>query len=269
MLFTALLLYRLGKCLREEKEGRGMTKRAKDGGSEELYQVLDRDLEAAIQAVGGRKLSLGNPHIFAILTKLKQICCHPGIVSGDFQPYRAGVSAKFDAFTEIFEEIREAVSNSQPNKLVAFSQYRPMAAYLQAYIEAAGKRSTLIDSTVPPGDRPAMCRSFNEDEGQFGMVLTLGAGGVGLDLQGANYVVMYDRWWNPAVEDQAIDRVHRLGQEREVVVITITARGTLEERIEAKLDRKRRLAEQVIEADKLMGQEITRQELLEPVRLDP
>ena len=100
------------------------------------------------------------------------------------------------------------------------------------------------------------------------MMLTLGSGGVGLDLQSANYVVMYDRWWNPAVEDQAIDRVHRLGQERQVVVVTITTRGTLEERIEAKLERKRNLSEQVIEADQLMRKQITRGELLELVRLD-
>src|SRR5206468_34561 len=148
-----------------------------------------------------------------------------------------------------FEEIREASSGPRPNKLVTFSQYKPMAGYLHAYIDASGKRSVLIDGTVPPSERPALCRAFNEGADQFGMVLTLGAGGVGLDLQGANYVVMYDRWWNPAVEDQAIDRVHRLGQDREVVVVTITTRGTLEERIEAKLDRKRKLADQVIEAD--------------------
>src|SRR5262249_24169404 len=72
----------------------------------ELYQaVVDKDLEKAIQAVGGKKLSLGNPHIFAILTKLKQICCHPGLITRDFQPYRAGVSGKFDVLMEILEDI--------------------------------------------------------------------------------------------------------------------------------------------------------------------
>jgi SNF2 family DNA or RNA helicase len=92
---------------------------------------------------------------------------------------------------------------------------------------------------------------------------------VGLDLQSANFVVMYDRWWNPAVEDQAIDRVHRLEQDRQVVVTTLTTRGTLEERVEAKLEGKRSLSGMVIQADELMRTEITRDELLELVKLEP
>ena len=237
----------------------------------ELYRaVIKRDLEAAIAAVGGKKLSLGNPHIFAVLTKLKQICCHPGLITQDFQPYKTGVSGKFDAFVEVLDEILEAepVDGGRSNKLVTFSQYVPMVHYLHDCVGARGKKCGLIDGRVPPGDRHALCRTFNSDPALFGMMLTLGSGGVGLDLPGANYVVLYDRWWNPAVEDQAIDRVHRIGQEREVVVVTITTRGTLEERIEAKLERKRDLSEQVIQADALMKKEITREELIELVRLE-
>ena len=234
-----------------------------------LYRaVLDRDLEPAIQAVGTAKLSLGNPHIFAILTKLKQICCHPGLVTREFRPFEPSLSGKFDVFTEVLDEILEAESGTAPNKLVGFSQYVEMAGFLHNYIAARGKACDLLDGRVPPAERPALCRQFNESPSRFGMILTLGAGGVGLDLQSANYVVMYDRWWNPAVEDQAIDRVHRLGQEREVVVITITTRGTLEERIQAKLETKRSLSDQVIQADRLMRKELTREELLDLVRLD-
>jgi len=242
-----------------------LTKQQRD-----LYRaVLERDLEAAIQAVGGRKLSLGNPHIFAILTRLKQICCHPGLVSGDFQPYKLGVSGKFDAFVEVLDEIVEGeAGNGARNKLVGFSQYVPMAGYLHDYLRSLGKECMFIDGSVPPGDRHGLCTQFNTSAGAFGMMMTLGAGGVGLDLQAANYVILYDRWWNPAVEDQAIDRVHRLGQERQVVVVTITTRGTLEEKIEGKLEKKRNLSDQVVQADELMRKEISRDELLDLVRLE-
>jgi SNF2 family DNA or RNA helicase len=237
----------------------------------ELYQaVLTRDLQAAIRAVQGRTLSLGNPHIFAVLTKLKQICCHPGLVTGDFQPYRSGMSGKFDTFIEVFDEITEDDrSDDTPNKLVTFSQYVPMATYLRGFLDSRGKTVDLIDGSVPPSERLALCKRYNANPSRFGMVLTLGSGGVGLDLQTANHVVMYDRWWNPAVEDQAIDRVHRLGQARNVVITTITTRGTLEERIQVKLETKRSLSDQVIQADELMRKDITRDELLDLVRLDP
>jgi SNF2 family DNA or RNA helicase len=236
----------------------------------QLYQaVLTGDLEPAMKAVGVGRLSLGNPHIFAVLTKLKQICCHPGLVTHEFQPYKAGISGKFDVFTELMDEILESDPvDGSPNKLVAFSQFVPMAKYLRQYVDSRGKTVGLIDGSVPPADRPGLCQAFNEDRKRFAMILTLGSGGVGLDLQTANYVVMYDRWWNPAVEDQAIDRVHRLGQVRNVVVMTITTRGTLEERIQTKLDTKRSLSDQVIQADELMRKEITREELLDLVRLD-
>ncbi len=238
-----------------------------------LYQAIaDRDLSQAIAAVGNQKLSLGNPHIFAVLTKLKQVCCHPGLITGDFQNFKPEVSGKFDVFTEIVDEALDgwAAGSRQNNKLVGFSQYVGMAQSLRDFVRTEREQKcALLDGSVPPNDRHGLCQNFNVDPNDFGMMITLGAGGVGLDLQAANYVVLYDRWWNPAVEDQAIDRVHRLGEEREVVVVTITTRGTLEEKIEAKLDRKRNLAEQVVQADSLMRKEISREELLDLVKLEP
>jgi SNF2 family DNA or RNA helicase len=236
----------------------------------DLYQaVLDRDLEKAIAAVGGRPLSLGNPHIFAILTKLKQICCHPGLVTKDFSPYKTGVSGKFDSFIEVVDEILDAEGPQElASKLVGFSQYVEMAGYLSDYVRSRNKSCDLIDGRVPPSDRPALCRAYNENPTKFGMMLTLAAGGVGLDLQSANHVILYDRWWNPAVEDQAVDRVHRIGQSRQVVVITLTTRGTLEEKIERKLSEKRSLSNHVIQVDELMRKQVTRAELIDLVKLD-
>jgi SNF2 family DNA or RNA helicase len=99
-------------------------------------------------------------------------------------------------------------------------------------------------------------------------VSTLFSGGVGLDLQSANYVALYDQWWNPAVHAQAIDRVHRIGQKRTVVVFYILARGTLEDKIEAKLLKKKDLFDLTIRPDEYLRKEVTRNELMELVKLE-
>jgi SNF2 family DNA or RNA helicase len=190
-------------------------------------------------------------------------------VTKDFSRYKTGISGKFDTFMEVLDEILDAEGPQElASKLVGFSQYVEMAGYLSNYVRSLNKTCDVIDGSVAPADRPGMCRAYNEDPTRFGMMLTLAAGGVGLDLQSANYVVLYDRWWNPAVEDQAIDRVHRLGQSRQVVVVTLTTRGTLEEKIEQRLAEKRNLSDHVIHADELMRKEITRAELIDLIKLD-
>lgn len=235
-----------------------------------LYQaVITRDLEPAILAAGGRKISLGNPHIFGVLTKLKQICCHPGLVTNDFQEFKQGVSGKFDAFMEIFDEILDSESDkNNPNKMLIFSQYVPMTTFLQDFVISRKRKCDRIDGSVPPTSRPALCRDYNSDPSRFGMVLTLASGGVGLDLQTANHVVLYDQWWNPAVHSQAIDRVHRIGQTRSVLVFNFITRGTLEEKIEAKLSKKKDIFDLVIRPDEFLKKEVSREELMELVELD-
>jgi len=235
-----------------------------------LYKaVATRDLEEAIKTTGRDKLTLGNPHIFAVLMKLKQICCHPGLVTGDFEEFKPGISGKFDAFREIFEEILDSEAPEQdPNKLIVFSQYVQMATFLQDFIASNGRSCDRIDGSVPPGDRPALCREFNSDPLRFGVVSTLFSGGVGLDLQSANYVALYDQWWNPAVHSQAVDRVHRIGQRRTVVVFYILARGTLEEKIEAKLLKKKDLFDLTIRPDEFLRKEVSKEELMDLVRLE-
>jgi non-specific serine/threonine protein kinase len=235
-----------------------------------LYKaVVTRDLEEAIKATGREKLTLGNPHIFAVLMKLKQICCHPGLVTGDFEEFKPGVSGKFDAFMDIIEEILDTEATGQePNKFVAFSQYVQMATLLQDFIVSKGRSCDRIDGSVPPGDRPALCKQFNSEPSRFGVVSTLFSGGVGLDLQSANYVALYDQWWNPAVHSQAVDRVHRIGQKRTVVVFYILARGTLEDKIEAKLLKKKDLFDLTIRPDEYLRKEVTRDELMDLVKLE-
>ncbi|UVT17314.1 MAG: hypothetical protein H8K04_07170 [Nitrospira sp.] len=234
-----------------------------------LYEaVVTRDLEEAITATGREQLTLGNPHIFSVVLKLKQICCHPGLVTGDFEEFKPGVSGKFDAFMEILEEILDSrATELEPNKLVIFSQFVPMTTFLQKFILSKGRSCERIDDTVHPGERPAVCRWFNSQPSQFGVVSTLFSGEVGLDLQSANYVAVYDHWWNPAVRSQAVHRVHRIGQRRTVVAFHILARGTLEDKIEAKLLKQKDLFDLTIRPDQYLRKELTREELLDLVRL--
>ena len=235
-----------------------------------LYEaVVRQDIDKAVSALGGKKISLGNPHIFAVLTKLKQICCHPGLVIGDLHGFKKGISGKFDAYMDLTQQIMDGENDGDiPNKLLTFSQYVPMASYIQDFITSQKRACDRIDGSVPPSTRPGLCKTFNTDPSRFGMVLTLFAGGVGLDLQGANHVILYDQWWNPAVHDQAVDRAHRIGQGRSVLVFYLITRGTLEEKIEAKLARKKDIFDFTIQADEMLQKEISRDELMDLVQLD-
>ena len=190
-------------------------------------------------------------------------------MTNDFQEFKQGVSGKFDAFIEVFDEVLDSESDkSNPNKMLIFSQYVPMTTFLQDFVISRKRKCDRIDGSVPPTSRPALCSEYNKDPARFGMVLTLASGGVGLDLQTANHVVLYDQWWNPAVHSQAIDRVHRIGQVRSVLVFYIITRGTLEEKIEAKLSKKKDIFELVIRPDQFLKKEISREELIELVELD-
>lgn len=235
-----------------------------------LYNaVVTRDLEEALNATSHETLTLGNPHIFSVLLKLKQICCHPGLVTGDFEEFKPGVSGKFDAFMDILEAILDSPATElEPNKLVVFSQFVPMMPFLQHAILSKGRSCERIDDSVHPEERPARCRWFNSQPSQFGVVSTLFSGGVGLDLQSANYVAVYDQWWNPAVDSHAVDRVHRIGQRRAVVAFHILARGTLEDKIEAKLLKKKDLFDLTIRPDQYLQKAVTREELLDLVSLE-
>ncbi len=235
-----------------------------------LYKaVVTSDLEEAINTTGRETLTLGDPHIFSVLLKLKQICCHQGLVTGDFEGFKPGISGKFDAFMEILGAILDSrATELEPNKLVVFSQFAQMATFLQDVIISKGRSCERIDESVPPEKRPALCRWFNSQPSQFGVVSTLFSSGVGLDLQSANYVVVYDQWWNSAVRSQAVGRAHRIGQRQTVVAFHILARGTLEDKIEAKLLNEKNLFDLTINPDQYLRKEVTREELLDLVRLE-
>jgi len=196
-------------------------------------------------------------HIFALLNLLKQICNHPALVEGDTTDYDQYESGKWNLFVEILDE---ALQSGQ--KVVVYSQYLGMIDIISRYLDGQGiDHVTLTGSSTNRGE---IIRRFNEDPSCRVFVGSLKAGGVGIDLVAASVVIHYDRWWNAAKEDQATDRVHRIGQVKGVQVFKLVTTGTLEEKISVVIDKKRDLLNSVVkEDDPGLLKTFTRDELID------
>jgi superfamily II DNA or RNA helicase len=216
------------------------------------------ELARQIEQAGDRPLPY--IHIFALLNLLKQICGHPALALGCLDRADEYASGKWDLFREV---LGEALESGQ--KVVVFSQFLGMIELMERHLRALEVGyAVLTGSTV---DRGGAVDRFNRDPDCRVFLGSLKAGGTGIDLIGGSVVIHYDRWWNAAREDQATDRVHRLGQKRAVHVLKLIAEGTLEEKISALIDRKRRLMDSVIqEDDPRLAKIFTRDELLEMLR---
>ena len=202
--------------------------------------------------------------ILAALTRFKQICNHPAQVTGDgdFAEARSG---KFTRMRELCEEIAE-----RQDKVLVFTQYREMTEPLAAFLATIFRQQGLIlHGGTPVARRRELVAAFQRDEGPPFFVLSLKAGGTGLNLTQASHVIHFDRWWNPAVENQATDRAFRIGQKKNVLVHPFVCRGTVEERIDAMLTEKRGLADDMLEGggERLLT-EMRDEELLSFVALD-
>jgi superfamily II DNA or RNA helicase len=181
--------------------------------------------------------------VLALITRLKQICNHPAQALRETEPL-AGRSGKLDRLRMMVEEVVEA-----GDKSLVFTQYAQMGNLLASYLpEELGCPVLYMHGGVPRMQREALIKQFQEAEEAMVFVLSLKTGGLGLNLMAAAHVFHYDRWWNPAVEDQATDRTHRIGQTRQIQVHKLVCAGTLEERIAQVLEEKRALAGRVIEA---------------------
>ncbi len=200
-------------------------------------------------------------HVFALLTKLKQICDHPALFKNEEANYKKYASGKWDLFVELLNETRES-----GQKLVVFSQYLGMLDIIESYLKEhkigfAGIRGSTRD-------RKEQVEKFRDDPKCEVFVGSLQAAGVGIDLISASVVIHYDRWWNPAKENQATDRVHRMGQSRGVQVFKMITRGTIEEHIHVLIEKKLGLMEQVIGFDEENQVKVlTREDLLELLKL--
>ncbi|HCI82597.1 MAG TPA: ATP-dependent helicase [Ktedonobacter sp.] len=204
-----------------------------------LYEAVVKEMMEKIQeAEGMERRGL----ILATLTKLKQVCNHPAQFIGDGSslPRRSG---KLIRLEEMLEEVQ-----AEGDKALIFTQYAEMGEMLRRYLqESLGYETLFLHGGTPKKQRDAMVQRFQEDRaGTPFFILSIKAGGVGLNLTAANHVFHFDRWWNPAVENQATDRAFRIGQKRNVQVHKFICVGTLEERIDQMIEQKRELAENIV-----------------------
>jgi SNF2 family DNA or RNA helicase len=196
--------------------------------------------------------------ILAGLTRLRQICCHPGLFVDGYQ----GSSAKFNQLMEMLEE-----SRLSGRRVLVFSQFTKMLEMIGRELSRKGQSYFYLNGTTPSEDRVKMCNQFNEGERNL-FLISLKAGGTGLNLTSADTVILYDIWWNPAVEEQAADRAHRMGQKNTVQVIKLIAKGTIEEKMNELQDKKRHLIREVMDPGERKVQTMTEDELKEILSID-
>ncbi len=194
--------------------------------------------------------------ILATISRLKQVCNHPAQILKE-RDELAGRSGKLSRLTEMLEEVLEA-----GEKALIFSQFAEMGDIISLHCQQVfGPKVSFLHGATPRLERERLIADFEKPEGASLFVLSLKAGGTGLNLVAANHVFHYDRWWNPAVENQATDRAFRIGQNKTVQVHKFICMGTLEERIDQMVEEKRELAERVVEAGEVWLTELSNQEL--------
>ncbi|MDD2497723.1 MAG: DEAD/DEAH box helicase [Desulfitobacteriaceae bacterium] len=206
-----------------------------------LYQQLIRQLEEKLMdAEGMARKGL----ILSSIMKFKQICNHPDQYVGreEFKPEQSG---KFEQLREICATIRE-----KRERVLVFTQFREMTEPISDFLAGIfGKKGFVLHGGTPVKRRNEIVTEFNGEQYIPYMVLSLKAGGVGLNLMAANHVIHFDRWWNPAVENQATDRAFRIGQTKNVMVHKFVTKGTIEEKIDTILEEKRKLSGDILSKD--------------------
>jgi non-specific serine/threonine protein kinase len=204
-----------------------------------LYQASVDEMAVRLeQSAGIQRRGL----VLAFLMRLKQICNHPSQWLGD-EAWAEADSGKWARLRELAEVIA-----AKQEKVLVFTQFREMTGPLAAFLhEVFGREGLVLHGQTPVGRRQALVRRFQEDESVPFFILSVKAGGAGLNLTAASHVIHFDRWWNPAVENQATDRAFRIGQTRHVLVHKFVCRGTVEERIDALIESKRALSTDLLE----------------------
>ncbi len=197
---------------------------------------LSRLQEETIKRIREDGFQKSRMHILAGMTRLRQLCCHPAMFVEGYD----GASGKLEQLIEIVESCRES-----GKRMLIFSQFTEMLGIIRGELERLGAAFFYLDGQTPGRERVELCRRFNAGEGEL-FLISLKAGGTGLNLTGADTVLLYDLWWNPAVEQQAADRAHRIGQKNVVQVIRLVTLGTIEEKMYELQQRKRDLIDVVV-----------------------
>ena len=226
-----------------------------------LYQEAVKELAARVasaEGIGRKGL------ILSFLMRFKQICNHPSQWLGDGSWAEAD-SGKLARVREIAEVIA-----ARQEKVLVFTQFREVTAPLAAHLGAVfGREGLVLHGATAVKKRHELVRRFQEDESVPFFVLSLKAGGAGLNLTAASHVVHFDRWWNPAVEDQATDRAFRIGQVKNVLVHKLVCRGTVEDKIDQMIESKQQLSRDLLSGGaEMLLTEMADEELLSLVALD-
>ncbi len=227
-----------------------------------LYQQavneLQRKLQTQENSINRRGL------VMSYLLRFKQICNHPNqwLGHGEYDP---GHSGKFLRLKELCEVIAE-----KQEKVLIFTQFREIIPALMSFLSHLFQREGLaLDGQISVKERMKRVEQFQQEQGALFFVLSLKAGGTGLNLTAANHVIHFDRWWNPAVENQATDRAFRIGQKKNVLVHKFICRGTIEEKIDSLLNAKKSLSHEIIGQDnEVILTELSDEELINMVTLD-
>ena len=227
-----------------------------------LYQATVEEMLAKIEAAeeGIERRGL----VLATMAKLKQVCNHPAHLLGDGSAL-AGRSGKLARLEETCDEVL-----ADGERALCFTQYAQFGAMLEPYLAARlGCRVLYLHGGTSKRERDALVAQFQESGEPGVFLLSLRAGGTGLNLTAANHVIHLDRWWNPAVEDQATDRAFRIGQRKDVQVRKFICVGTLEERIDAMIEQKKALADRIVGTGEAWLTEMSVAQLREVIALSP
>jgi len=221
--------------LPEKIESKVISDMTKD--QKKIYAAYLKQAQGTVAAeIKEKGIGRSKIKILALLTRLRQICCHPALFVDDYK----GGSGKLDTLLEIIED-----SIDSGHRLLLFSQFTSMHAIIAEKLKEKKRSYFYIDGTTKAKDRIEKVDRFNSGERDL-FLISLKAGGTGLNLTGADMVIHYDPWWNPAVEDQATDRAYRIGQKKAVQVFKIITKGTIEEKIFELQQKKRGLINNVI-----------------------
>jgi len=240
---------------------------------EEQRRIYDRFKEmyraALLDRIGEEGMGKSSIYILEGLTKLRQICDHPALVKGGVPgegggEALAGVSGGervAGASAKLEELIREIEENTGHHKALVFSQFTSMLQLIRAALEERGIPYLYLDGSMAAEERKRAVVQFQEEEDTRIFLISLKAGGVGLTLTAADYVYLVDPWWNPAVEQQAIDRSHRIGQDKKVFAYRMICRDTVEEKILQLQERKKSLASDLIADETGLVKQLTREDV--------
>ncbi|GAA3021977.1 DEAD/DEAH box helicase [Tetragenococcus solitarius] len=216
-----------------------------------VYLAYLEQMREEVSSMDAAEFKKNRMSILAGLTRLRQICCDPRLFIEDYQ----GGSGKLEQVKDLIQAAKE-----NHRRILLFSQFTSMLSIIEEELDTLGIETFYLRGSTPPKDRIEMVDAFNSGEKDV-FLISLKAGGTGLNLTGADTVILYDLWWNPAVEEQAAGRAHRIGQEKNVEVWRMIAEGTIEERMNYLQQEKKELFKNVIQGNEAQLQQMTEDDI--------